>query len=72
LGFFCKPIIILNTDNYYDEMLSFLDKMIAENFMHQEHRKMWQTVSLPCEVLPAISASFDWNRQSIEFAVIEK
>ena len=71
LGVFCKPIIILNTDNYYNELLKLLDKTIAENFMLKEHREMWQVVNSAEEILPAIAAAPDWHSENIELALVE-
>ena len=71
LGIFCKPIIILNTDNYYNELLKLLDKTIAENFMLEEHRKMWQVVNSAEEILSAIAAAPDWQNENIKFALLE-
>jgi len=71
LGIFCKPIIILNTNNYYDELLKLLDKTITENFMLEEHRKMWQVVNSAEEILPAIAAAPDWQNENIKFALLE-
>ena len=71
LGIFCKPIIILNTDNYYDELLKVLDKTVAENFMLEEHKKMWQVVNSVEEILPAIIAAPDWKSENIKLALLE-
>ena len=71
LGIFCKPIIILNTDNYYNELLKLLDKTINENFMQEEHKKMWQVVNFVEEILPAIATAPDWESENIGLALIE-
>jgi len=33
-----KPIGILNIDGYYDHLLSFLDRAVADGFIRKEHR----------------------------------
>lgn len=38
LGFHSKPIGMLNTDGYYDALLSFIDRSIAEGFFDQSGR----------------------------------
>ena len=71
LGIFCKPIIFLNTNNYYNELFKVLDKTIEEDFMRKEHKKMWQVVSCPEEILPAIAAAPDWQSENIKLALVE-
>jgi len=71
LGVFCKPIIILNTDNYYNELLKLLDKTVTENFMLEEHKKMWQVVNFVEEILPAINTAPDWQNENIKLALVE-
>jgi uncharacterized protein (TIGR00730 family) len=35
LGLFTKPIIILNTNNFYEPLKDMLNKCVSENFMHE-------------------------------------
>jgi len=71
LGIFCKPIIILNTDSYYNELLKVLEKTVEENFMLEEHKKMWQVVNFVEDILPAIAAAPDWQNGNIKLALVE-
>lgn len=34
-----KPCGLLNTSNYYDQLLAFLDHAVTEQFLRQEHRR---------------------------------
>lgn len=62
LGLHTKPVVILNTDGYFDSLLSALDTMVAERFMRPIHReKMFTVVSTPDEVLPAILSAPEWS-----------
>lgn len=62
LGLHTKPVVILNTDGYYDLLLQAMDKMVAENFMRDVHRRdMFTVVVTPEEVLPAIEAAPAWS-----------
>jgi len=70
LGKFTKPIIILNTNGFYDHLKSLLDKMIHEHFMRSEHGEIWQFVDLPEEVIPAIENSPKWDSSAIKFAAV--
>jgi uncharacterized protein (TIGR00730 family) len=60
LGLFKGPIIILNTLNYYDHLLKFLDHMIDGNFMRFEHAGIWQVVNTPEEAIDAIFKYGGW------------
>lgn len=54
LNIFQKPIIILNTDGYYDPLKLMLERAIAEGFIKKEHEEIWKIVDTPDEILPAI------------------
>lgn len=49
-----KPIIILNINGYYDQLLAFFEKMIREKFMDERFRKTWQVADTPEEVILAL------------------
>lgn len=51
LGLYTHPVIILNTGDYYQHLLSFFDKMIGEKFLHAAYRELWQVASTPEEVI---------------------
>jgi hypothetical protein len=68
LGLFTKPIIILNTNHFYDLLIQLLEKFISENFIHERHRQMWTFVDEPEEVLDAIRNAVKWDKEAIHFA----
>lgn len=68
LGLFTKPIIILNTNHFYDLLIQLLEKFISENFIHERHRQMWTFVDEPEEVLDAITNAVKWDKEAIHFA----
>jgi hypothetical protein len=61
LGQFLKPIVILNTDGYFDPLLQMFNKMHDENFIREMHLEIWRSVKLPEEVLPAILNFPNWD-----------
>ena len=69
LGQFTKPIIILNTDGYYDPLKQMLERSVKENFMHEKHLEMWTFVDKPDEVLPNIVNAPKWDKDSLNFAI---
>ncbi len=68
LGQFTKPIVILNTNGFYEPLMQMFQKCVSEKFMHEKHSKMWQFVNEPEEVIPAIKNSEEWNKDAISFA----
>lgn len=51
LGLYNNPVIILNINNYYDPLLSFLEKMVEENFVNSVYRNLIQVVNSPEEAI---------------------
>ena len=69
LGQFTKPIVILNTNGYYEPLKQMLEKCVTEKFMHKKHLEIWSFVKEPEEVLEKIRTSKSWDPNAIEFAV---
>ena len=61
LGLFVKPIIILNTDHYYDPLLEMLDRTAERHFMNPVFKKLWAVAETPQEALNLIDSLSDWN-----------
>ncbi|MCG8577620.1 MAG: TIGR00730 family Rossman fold protein [Flavobacteriales bacterium] len=72
LGQFTKPIIILNTNGYYDPLKQMLERCIDEQFLEEKHLKMWTFVDTPLEVLEAIKTAPEWNQGAINFTAIKE
>ena len=70
LGLHGKPVVILNTDGYYDRLLSCLDYMVEEQMMRPVHQQMYTVVSQPEEVIPAILSMPEWDTQTRRLASI--
>jgi uncharacterized protein (TIGR00730 family) len=68
LGLFSKPIVILNTNGYYEPLKQMLEKCVSEYFMMDKHLRMWTFVNEPEEVIPALQAAGDWDEGAIQFA----
>ncbi|MDD4776885.1 MAG: TIGR00730 family Rossman fold protein [Fermentimonas sp.] len=51
LGLFKNPVILLNTNNYYEPLLTFFESMIEQKFMDQSYAKLLQVASSPEEVI---------------------
>lgn len=68
LGQWLGPIILVNTNGFYDGLLEFMNHSIAERFMGSNHLKMWSVVEQPEDVLDAIGNSHDWDSDALQFA----
>lgn len=47
LGYNSKPIIILNTAGFYDNLISFFETIISEKFAKEEARKLYYVAPTP-------------------------
>ena len=70
LGLFLNPIVILNTDGYYDPLIEMLHKAIDENFMRREHERMWLVAQTPQEAIDAIEQAPAWDPSIRKIAAI--
>jgi uncharacterized protein (TIGR00730 family) len=72
LGLFTKPIVILNTNGYYNPLKEMLERCVQENFMDVRHLDIYTFVDQPGEVLKSIRNPKPWDLDSIKFAVVRK
>lgn len=70
LGKFTKPIIILNTDGFYNPLIEMFEKMVEEKFLRPEHRQIWQFVDSPHQIVPAIKSAPPWGSSAINIAAV--
>ena len=56
LGLMCKPIVIVNVDNYWDSFMVLIKRMIEEKCMIEGHLSIFQVVDSPKDVLNAINS----------------
>lgn len=54
LGLYNHPVIILNTNNYYDPLLEMFRRAADEKFMCEEHLQLWHVAGTPEEVIEMI------------------
>lgn len=70
LGLYLKPIIILNTNGFYDPLLAMLDRAIQGNFMRAQHGNIWQTATTPGQAVELACSLPRWNSEIRKFAAI--
>ena len=70
LGQFLGPVILVNTNSYYDRLVDFLEHSVAERFMSDLHLQMWSLVQEPEQVISAMHAAPPWSRDAQKFAAV--
>ena len=56
LGYSNKPTIILNTDGFYNHLISFFDDIILNGFASNESRMLYHVASTPGEAIEYIKS----------------
>ena len=54
LGYNNKPIVILNTANFYEHLLNFFETIINQHFANEESRKLYHIANTPSEAIEFI------------------
>lgn len=70
LGLYFNPIVILNTEGYYDPLIQMLSQAIDETFMRPEHGDMWMVARTPEEAIDLLMSADDWMDNPRKFAAI--
>jgi uncharacterized protein (TIGR00730 family) len=68
LGQWVGPVILVNTNGFYDGLLQFLNHSVEERFMGSKHLQMWSAVDEPEEILEALENSHKWDTDALQFA----
>ena len=58
-----KPCGILNTHDYYEDLLTFFDRSVAENFLQPEHRSMLLVETEPAALVDRLES---WTPPAID------
>ena len=72
LGQFTGPVILVNTRNYFDGFVRFLQHSVNESFMSKRHLEMWSVVAEPGQVIEAMRTAPAWSRDAHRFAAVSK
>ena len=70
LGLYLNPIVILNTNGYFDPLLAMLQRAVDENFMREQHGAIWHVASTPQEAIDLIHTTPIWDSSIRKFAAI--
>ena len=69
-GLYLNPIVILNTNGFFDPLLAMLQRAMDENFMRQQHGAIWHVASTPQEAVELIHTIPVWDSSIRKFAAI--
>ena len=72
LGDFLGPIVLVNTNRYFDRLVEFMAHSVNERFMSQRHLEMWSVVDEPEQVFEAMHSARPWSRAEREFAAVRR
>jgi uncharacterized protein (TIGR00730 family) len=70
LGIYKGPLVIMNINNFYVPLLSFLDQLIESKFMRDSHKGIWNVVDSPESAVSAINNYKEWMHDPIKIARI--
>lgn len=70
LGLYLNPIVILNTNGFFDPLLDMLMRAIDENFMRRQHGDIWHVATTPEEAVELIHTVPVWDVSIRKFAAI--
>lgn len=70
LGLYLKPIVLLNTKNYFTPLLEMLSQAMSENFMRRQHENIWHVASTPEQAVELIHTIPLWDASVRKFAAI--
>jgi len=70
LGLYIHPIVILNTNGYFDALIKQLNHAVDEHFMRQQHKAIWQVASTPDEAVELLYTTPLWDRSVRKLAAI--
>ena len=70
LGLYLNPIVVLNTEGFYNPLLKMLEHAAEEHFMRPAHLDIWKVASSPAEALGLLYSTPLWDKEVRKFAAI--
>ncbi len=70
LGQFLGPVVLVNTNHYFDRLIDFLEHSVSESFMSPLHLEMWKVIDQPEQVLDALLSAKTWSSDAFKFAAV--
>lgn len=70
LGLFTRPIVVLNTDDYFAPLLAQFDRCVRQDFMRSVHADIWKVASSPLEAVELCERTPLWDPSVRRFAAL--
>ena len=70
LGLYLNPIVILNTNGFFDPLMEMLENAIEGNFMRKQHGDIWHVAHTPEEAVELVYSIPVWDGSIRKFAAI--
>lgn len=70
LGLYVHPVILLNTEGFFDPLLGMLERCVEQRFMRPEHAGLWTVARTPEEAVEKLYTEPRWNPAMRRFAAI--
>ncbi|MGE3476498.1 MAG: TIGR00730 family Rossman fold protein [Rhodospirillaceae bacterium] len=64
-----KPIVLLNIDGYWSHLVSLMERIVEEGFMHHGHSALVTVVARPEDVIGTIEAELAAPKPPVAFKV---
>lgn len=70
LGLYTHPVVILNTNGFYDPLMAMLQRAVDERFMSPLHATIWQVASHPQEAIDLLLNTPAWDASVRKLAAL--
>ena len=70
LGLYLNPIVVLNTEGFFDPLLEMLHRAIDRHFMREQHGRIWRVASTPDEAVEMLYTTPVWDSSIRKFAAL--
>ncbi|MDO4714943.1 MAG: TIGR00730 family Rossman fold protein [Bacteroidales bacterium] len=70
LGLFDRPIVILNSEGFYDPLLAMLHRLVDEQMMRPMHTNLWCVAATPQEAVALLASTPTWDITQSKFAAM--
>ncbi|MBO5135058.1 MAG: TIGR00730 family Rossman fold protein [Bacteroidaceae bacterium] len=70
LGLYLKPIVVLNTNHYFDPLLAQLERAVEQRFMREQHAAIWQVAHTPEEAIHLAETTPLWDSSIRKLAAL--
>jgi hypothetical protein len=70
LGLYLKPVVIVNTQNYYQPLATLLERSVTEHFQDEKFRHVWRLANTPEEAMDFVFSEPYWTEDVIVNAAL--